>query len=521
MRGRNTSLSALLVAAGLLLTVIVWIVLAPTQFGGQATYVIINGNSMEPGLHAGDLVVLRQADSFAIGDIVTYRHPDVGTVIHRIIAQRGDRYIFQGDNNAWVDSYEPTQSELIGKYWVFMPGAGAVLENLRNPWLMALFAAVIGIAIVTPVSAGQIHRVRQRRRSATAQKERAVNSNSRSDTDILLLLTVLALTSALVALYAFTRSTTQIVPVESFYTQRGSFRYTADAPPGLYSNDTAQTGEPIFRKVINRVEIGFDYLFEAAELGEMAGAASMEALLISESGWQRRLPLQEENTFQGNGVSLHAVLDLDEIQRLIDSVQLQTGVTSSRHELRIVPHISISGLLGGENVQDSFAPVLVFALDPFQLSLAQTNDSDQLEPVQEGRTLRQAESPSLLRFLAFSVSIEALRLFSILGALLASLGVALAVWLVRQRRRRPAIEYIRERYGPLIVTVQNSSLGAEGAAVYLTNIEDLAKIAERTGRMILCEELQAVWRLSVYDEAVVYRFEVHRHGAADGAPKEE
>ena len=129
MRGRNSPLSAFFAAVGLVLTVTLWIVLAPTEFGGQATYVIINGNSMQPGLHEGDLVILRQADSFVVGDIATYRSPDVGTVIHRIIDRRGEQYIFQGDNNAWVDSYQPTQADLIGKYWFYSNSAKVAMDQ--------------------------------------------------------------------------------------------------------------------------------------------------------------------------------------------------------------------------------------------------------------------------------------------------------------------------------------------------------------------------------------------------------
>ena len=35
----------------------IWILLAPTQLGGQVSYVIIDGNSMEPGFYFGDLGV--------------------------------------------------------------------------------------------------------------------------------------------------------------------------------------------------------------------------------------------------------------------------------------------------------------------------------------------------------------------------------------------------------------------------------------------------------------------------------
>src|ERR1051325_5089533 len=93
----------------------VWVAFAPIQFGGQAAYVIVNGISMEPGMHRGDLAILRQASDYQVGDVVTYRHPQIGPVIHRIIARDGDHLVFKGDNNSWIDGYRPTQEECIGK----------------------------------------------------------------------------------------------------------------------------------------------------------------------------------------------------------------------------------------------------------------------------------------------------------------------------------------------------------------------------------------------------------------------
>lgn len=78
---------------------------APLQFGGQTAYVIVSGNSMKPVFHRGDLAILRTATDYQSGDIVTYRHPTIGPVIHRIISQDGDRFIFKGDHNTWTDAY--------------------------------------------------------------------------------------------------------------------------------------------------------------------------------------------------------------------------------------------------------------------------------------------------------------------------------------------------------------------------------------------------------------------------------
>jgi signal peptidase I len=71
--------------------------------------VIVNGISMEPGFHKGDLVIILAADSYHVGDIVAYRHPDIGPIIHRIVEQKDDRFVLRGDNNSWLDSYLPVQ----------------------------------------------------------------------------------------------------------------------------------------------------------------------------------------------------------------------------------------------------------------------------------------------------------------------------------------------------------------------------------------------------------------------------
>src|SRR3972149_3089791 len=92
-----------------------WVLLAPSSFGGQTAYVIVAGASMEPALHQGDLVLARRAPSYDVDQIVTYNHPQVGPVIHRIIDRQGTHYTLQGDNNSWIDSYAPTGDEIVGQ----------------------------------------------------------------------------------------------------------------------------------------------------------------------------------------------------------------------------------------------------------------------------------------------------------------------------------------------------------------------------------------------------------------------
>ena len=94
----------------------VWLTFAPTVAGGRSAYVIVAGASMEPTLRRGDLVIARQSASYQVGDIVTYLHPTVGPVIHRLIAVDDGTYTLQGDANAWTDSYHPADDEVLGKH---------------------------------------------------------------------------------------------------------------------------------------------------------------------------------------------------------------------------------------------------------------------------------------------------------------------------------------------------------------------------------------------------------------------
>jgi signal peptidase I len=127
-----------------------WAFLAPQQIGGRCIYVIVSGNSMEPFMHTGDLAILRQSDDYQPGQVVVYRHPKLGSVIHRIIAERRGRYILQGDNNAWIDSFLPSNQDIEGALWLHLAGAGKVLRGFRTPLGAVLLAGVIGVFLFWP-----------------------------------------------------------------------------------------------------------------------------------------------------------------------------------------------------------------------------------------------------------------------------------------------------------------------------------------------------------------------------------
>ena len=142
------------------------VLLRPVFAGGRTGYVIVSGRSMLPALHGGDLVLVRRRAVYGVGDVVAYRIPDGvfrgRRVIHRIVG--GDPaggFVLRGDNNPDDDLWRPRPSDIEGRLWKRLPGAGRVVAVARTP---AVLAAVVGGFVFAFVLIG----APDRRRNGTA-----------------------------------------------------------------------------------------------------------------------------------------------------------------------------------------------------------------------------------------------------------------------------------------------------------------------------------------------------------------
>ena len=125
-----------------------WVLLAPPQFGGSTSFVVVDGTSMFPSLQGSDLVALRPTSHPRVGDVVGYRSELLDRVVlHRIIEIKGDRYVLKGDNNSFIDPDRPLRSELVGQVWFHVPTGGHVIAWLHVPWVLAALAALFVLVI--------------------------------------------------------------------------------------------------------------------------------------------------------------------------------------------------------------------------------------------------------------------------------------------------------------------------------------------------------------------------------------
>jgi len=136
LRDGGAAALTLLAIAGL------WWGAAPPALGGGTTMVTVDGTSMLPHYRRADLVALRHATHYEVGDVVGYRSSMLHRVVmHRIVGIQDGRYTLKGDNNSFTDPEQPIRTDLVGKDAIHLPVAGNALQWLRRPWILALFAA--------------------------------------------------------------------------------------------------------------------------------------------------------------------------------------------------------------------------------------------------------------------------------------------------------------------------------------------------------------------------------------------
>ena len=113
----------------------------PMPFG-FGTSVVLSG-SMEPELSVDDLVFVRKADSYEIGDVVVYQSGS-SLVIHKIIYMDEDQVITKGVKNNTPD--DPIKRDAIkGKAVAHIPFVGMLVRLIKTPVgsILLILAAIV------------------------------------------------------------------------------------------------------------------------------------------------------------------------------------------------------------------------------------------------------------------------------------------------------------------------------------------------------------------------------------------
>jgi signal peptidase len=498
----------------LVVLIAIWIAFAPTMIGGWTSYVIVNGNSMEPGFHRGDLAIVRTGSMYSVGDIVIYHNAELNAfVIHRIIAIEQEHYVFKGDNNPWIDTYRPTRAELIGKLWIHIPKLGKAMQWLRLPIHMGLATALLGGVLMAS--------------SMTKNNRRGKRKNNSSANYVGTLEGVLYLSSFSfllflgLSIFAFIRPLTR--PADKIqYQQESQFSYSATGTPIIYDGELVHSGEPIFPRLTCFLDIGYSYRIAGAQLQGISGSYQLIARVMDEeSGWQRTIPMNERTAFNGNSFLATSTLDLCQIVSLVNTLKQETGLRANTYTLEIILQTVITAQAEGNQISDSFEPALVFQFDEVHFFLSTLKGQD--DPLHMSK-LSSADNfnlePNVLSIMSWKLPIGSIRLFGLLGLIVSSGALSVIGWRIFKTARQNQEESIRLRYGSLLVNVYERDLMPASAFIDVTAIDELAKLAERHNTVILHMTLNFLHCYLVQSNGITYRyvFSSGKRGVAEIEP---
>ena len=135
-----------------------WWFLAPTAVGGHNAYVLVDGDSMEPMLHTGDLAVIRVGSSHAVGDLVVVEVAG-GQNIHRLVSGSvADGWKTKGDNNPSVDPWTVPDADVLGRYVTEVPQFGTLFTWTRaHPLILGAVVAVLAVIPYLPWRRRRVH----------------------------------------------------------------------------------------------------------------------------------------------------------------------------------------------------------------------------------------------------------------------------------------------------------------------------------------------------------------------------
>ncbi|MPZ99458.1 MAG: signal peptidase I [Dehalococcoidia bacterium] len=490
----------------LLLTVVAvlaWAVLfRPLFLGGPASFVIVSGVSMRPTMHTGDLAVLHRESEYAPGDVVAFKTPEGGLIIHRIVGGDAEQgFVMQGDNRDHIDEWHPKPDDILGSLWLHAPGLGDRLLWLKQPQNIGMLMAAL---IAVPILYTTDTRLRRRRGHPMAPKHQ--NARPASDAGgntlgeppggwpvfgglvaaggLFLLLGVLG-----VLAWRQPATETEQATIER-YTHSASFDFTfLMAPSTLYPTGRVRgeaaedgpvtTSQPVYTRLADELVVNLDYLLEGAALEGVSGTVAAELLVrAGEDGWVQTSVLSEPEAFIGTSLERTFRFDLAQVSATIARIEEEIGYSAGSYELVLAPRLDVTGTAAGQPFEGTFTPQFVSSYSETQIDPGATSVT---EPV----TATEINSSGTHVGLGpVSLPTVPARWLAILGApvaLAVAAGLAAVAFLGLGRDEETRI---RARYGSMLLAVDGAGRSPE-QAIRVATFEDLVRVAKLDGSLVL------------------------------------
>lgn len=159
--------------------VVALIVVSMLPIPGNYKLLIVESGSMEPAIKTGSVVVVKPADSYKPGDVITFE--DRGkdrTTTHRVLDAEvitgKTQYITKGDANNAEDTSKVSEDKIVGKVLANIPYAGYLLAYAKQPIGFVLLV-IVPCAIIILEEVGKIYKEVKLSRKKKEEELGAVN----------------------------------------------------------------------------------------------------------------------------------------------------------------------------------------------------------------------------------------------------------------------------------------------------------------------------------------------------------
>lgn len=158
--------SLIVIVIGLSLLVIV----SSLNLGGLSMFVVRSG-SMSPAIPTGSAVMVTKQESYAKGEVVTFRTSgDIENVTHRIesVDTSGYQkvYTVKGDANDAVDSEPVNEEQIVGRVTLTIPLLGYLIafgRTLPGLIMLIIIPSILIMALEIRTIAQEANKIKNRR----------------------------------------------------------------------------------------------------------------------------------------------------------------------------------------------------------------------------------------------------------------------------------------------------------------------------------------------------------------------
>jgi len=519
--------------------------LRPATLGGDVSYVIVDGRSMEPTYQDGDLVLVRRASGYGVGDVVAFRaggrFDDPTRIIHRIVGGTPEGFTTQGDGRDRTDPWSPTTDDIIGKAQLHIPMAGDIASAIARPE----FAAAAGGAAVV---LGGTRRRRRRRpqlpstdpagpeatmdeivtipttpRTAPASRWTRMTQPRWAFVGLVVAFVLAVPTLAMTwsALRA-PDTTSRIDPVGAIDAAIGlDYRFTGTPSPvypdGRVTAERSPTGalvpsDPLYSRLLDRLEVTVGFRAEGTE--QLRSLAGYQVRLETPGGWSAELDATPPSEFT-DSTSDTISLDLDAIAAQVGAVADLTGVGGDTHTITVTPTLEVRANADGQVVDEQLSTPMTFSVDGNVIT-ADATEVSQTEQLTHTITDRATYAIG-----PWNVSTPTARALLSGLALVLVAGIAWFASVLFGGIGLGEPARIAARYRSQIVDVA-AATAPPGPVVMVGGIDELARIAKVEQSVILHEDLgDGAHRYRVFLGSVTYEYETapeHAGAAAEPTP---